>query len=50
MKYYRVRELVEDRSEVDMQYCPIGDMVADGLTKGLERVKQDEFVRMCGLV
>ena len=50
VKYYRVRELVMDRSEVDMQYCATGDMVADGLTKGLDRIKQAAFVRMCGLV
>ena len=50
VKYYRVRELVEDRTEVDMRYCATGDMVADGLTKGLDRIKQATFVRMCGLV
>ena len=50
VKYYRARELVEDRSEVDMRYCSTGDMVADGLTKGLDRLKQAAFVRMCGLV
>ena len=50
VKYYRVRELVEDRSEVDMRYCATGDMVADGLTKGLDRLKQAAFIRMCGLV
>jgi len=50
MMYYRVRELVEDRSEVDMRYCATGDMVADGLTKGLDRLKQAAFVRICGLV
>ena len=49
VKYYRVRELVEDRSEVDMRYCATGEMVADGLTKGLDRLKQAAFVRMCGL-
>ena len=41
---------MEDRSEVDMQYCATGDMVADGLTKALDRIKQAAFVRMCGLV
>ena len=50
VKYYRVRELVEDRREVDMHYCATGDMVADGLTKGLDRLKQVAFVQMCGLV
>ena len=50
VKYYRARELVKDRSEVDMQYCATGDMVADGLTKGLDRIKQAAVVRMCGLV
>ena len=41
---------MEDRSEVDMQYCPTEDMVADGLTKALDRFKQQAFVHMCGLV
>ena len=50
VKYYRVRELVEDRSQVDMRYCAFGDLVADRLTKGLDRLKQAAFVRMCGLV
>ena len=49
VKYYRVRELVEDRSEVDMRYCATGEMVADGLTKGLDRLKQAAFVRTCGM-
>ena len=50
MKYYRVRELVGDCSAVDLQYCPTRDMVVVRLTKGLEGVKQDEFIQMCGLV
>ena len=50
VKYYRVRELVEDRSQVDMQYCATGDIVVDGLTKAPDRIKQEAFVRMCGLV
>ena len=50
VKYYRVRELVEDCSEVDMWYCATGDVVAVGLTKGLDRLKQVAFICMCGLV
>ena len=50
VKYYQVRELVEDRTEVDMRYCATRDMVADRLTKGLDRIKQATFVQMCGLV
>ena len=46
MKYYRVPKLVEDCSEVDMRYCATGDMVANGLTKGLDLIKQVAFVRM----
>ena len=49
VKYYRVRELMEDRSEVDMWYCTTGDMVANGLTKSLDRLKQEACVHMCGL-
>ena len=50
VKYYRVRELVEDRCEVDMRYCATGVMVADGLTKCLDCLKQQAIVSMCRLV
>ena len=36
-------------SKVDMGYRATGDMVADGLTKGLGRLEQVAFVRMCNL-
>ena len=49
VKYYRAREVVADRTEVDMRYCGTGDMVADGLTKGLAVGKHLGFVKMCGL-
>lgn len=49
VKYFRAREIVADRTEVDMRYCTTEEMVADGLTKGLGAVKQVQFVRMCGL-
>lgn len=32
-----------------MRYCGTGDMVADGLTKGLAVGKQLGFVRSCGM-
>ena len=49
VKYYWAREVVADRTEVDMSYCGTGDMVADVLTKGLTVGKHLGFVRMCGL-
>jgi hypothetical protein len=50
VKYFRVRELVEDRTEIDMRYCGTEEKIADGLTKGLTQVKHKAFVKMCGLV
>ena len=49
VKYYRAREVVMDRTEVDMRYCGTADMLADGLTKGLAVGKHVGFVRMCTL-
>ena len=49
VEYYRAREVVMDRTEVDMRYCGTADMLADGLTKGLSIGKHSGFIRMCGL-
>ena len=49
VKYYRAREVVMDRTEIDMRYCGTAEMQADGLTKGLAIGKHVGFVRMCTL-
>ena len=49
VKYYRAREVVMDRTEIDMRYCGTVEMQADGLTKGLAIGKHVGFVRMCTL-
>ena len=49
VKYYRAREVVMDRTEIDMRYCGTAEMEADGLTKGLAIGKHIGFVRMCML-
>ena len=45
----QVREVIEDRKEVVMEYCRTDKMVADGLTKPLVKAKHAVFVNMCGL-
>ena len=50
VRVHQIREFIEDGKEVVIEYCRIGDMVADGLTKPLLLVKHKDFVRMCGLV
>jgi hypothetical protein len=50
VKYICVRELVEDRTDIDIRYCGTEEMIADGLTKSLTHVKHKAFIKMCGLV
>ena len=55
------RERILQTKEIDMIYCYTGDMIADALTKPLERTKfeqfrnlmvmdKDEFARLKGIV
>ena len=48
VRYYFAKESVET-SEVELHYLPTGDMPADMLTKGLEKVKHVRFCNMLGL-
>ena len=48
IQYHKVRELVE-KGEVKLDYIPTSDMVADGLTKPLEKVKFQMFIEQMGL-
>ena len=48
VKYVWLRELVRD-GDVDISYVRTGAMIADGLTKGLERAKHQNFLNMLSL-
>ena len=47
-KYMFLREAVNNQ-QVDLQYCPTADMVADGLTKPLSRDSFERFRKHLGL-
>jgi len=49
VRVHQIREFIEDRREVTMDYCRTNDMVADVLTKPLVLSQHILFVRMCGL-
>jgi hypothetical protein len=46
--FHFIHERVED-SEVTLEYVPMGDQIADALTKGLPRVKFEHFAEGMGL-
>lgn len=48
IRYHFVREQAE-AGNIDLQYCPTEEMIADVLTKSLPRLKFVEFVKMMGL-
>jgi len=48
VKYFWLRELVRD-GDVDISYVRTDVMIADGLTKGLERAKHQNFLNMLSL-
>src|SRR5436305_11119143 len=48
IQYHFVRECVENR-KVRLEYCPTMDMVADGLTKALERDRHHDLAAKMGL-
>jgi len=45
VKYFWLPELVKD-GDVDISYVRADAMIADGLTKGLERAKHQNFIKM----
>ena len=49
VRYFWLRELVEN-GEVGVDYLNTGDMVADGFTKGLERVKHEKCLSMLSMI
>lgn len=48
VRYHFIREMV-NLKQLDLVYCPTTDMIADALTKPLERVKLEKFRSMMGL-
>jgi len=50
VRVHQIREFIEDRKDVVMDYCRTDKMIADGLTKPLVVSKYLEFVRTCGLL
>jgi len=48
VKYFWLRELVRD-GDVDISYVRTDAMIADGLTKGLERAKHQNLLNMLSL-
>jgi hypothetical protein len=49
IQYHFTRSAVEN-DEVKFDYCHTSEMLADVLTKALQRVKVEEFVKLAGLV
>ena len=48
IQYYYIRDL-EARRKIDIGYIPTTDMVADGMTKPLERIAFRKFKRLMGI-
>ena len=48
IKYHFIREQVE-KGDVELQYCPTEEMIADMLTKGLSRDRLMKLRQMCGM-
>lgn len=48
VKYHHVKELV-DSKEICLKYCPTAEMIADVMTKPLDRVKLSYFQDLMGL-
>jgi len=48
VKYFWLRELVRD-GDMDISYVRTDAMIADGLTKGLEQAKHQNFLNMLSL-
>ncbi|KAJ3557078.1 hypothetical protein NM688_g1664 [Phlebia brevispora] len=49
VRYHFIHEQYK-HGEIDLEYCPTGDQVADAMTKGLARKKLERFVDGMGLV
>ena len=49
IKYHYVREAVSTK-EINLEYCPTQDMIADSLTKGLPRPQFEKLRLKLGVV
>ena len=48
IRYHAIRDYVEN-GEIELRYIPTNDMLADGLTKALDRVKFERMIKGLGL-
>ena len=48
VRYHAIRDFVE-QGEIELQYIPTNTMLADGLTKALDRVKFERMIKGLGL-
>jgi hypothetical protein len=48
LQWHYVRDQ-QTRRLIDLQYIPTKEMVADGMTKPLEKIKHQEFLRLMNL-
>ena len=48
IRYHFVKDLI-DKCEIKLDYCPTEDMLADALTKGVNKNKLLKFRNMMGL-
>ena len=48
VRYHAIRDFVE-QGEIQLQYIPTDAMLADGLTKALDRVKFERMIKGLGL-
>ena len=48
VQYHAIQEFIE-QGEIQLQYIPTDAMLADGLTKALDRVKFERMIKGLGL-
>jgi hypothetical protein len=49
VRYFWLKEIIKNR-EIGVDYLNIGDMVADGFTKGLEHIKHQKFLSRLSII
>ncbi|MBW0463583.1 hypothetical protein O181_003298 [Austropuccinia psidii MF-1] len=47
--YNSIRDLIENK-EIDIKYLPTEELIADCLTKALDRNKQNKFIKLMGMI
>jgi hypothetical protein len=49
VKYHYIRDLI-NKGIVDLYYIPSKDQKADGLTKALQRIKLEDFIKLINMI